>query len=163
MYTSFSGDGVMTQMWMPKDKKQDHLLDECQSRTWIQDIDGSPDRDLGQRDHRSTASPARPHSSDSASILQSPDWIKAVNEAIRKAAARLQFRASRSIYLFLPAAALVSAAERKARHLHIRYHARSQINSGKLITVQAAVQKRRLGDVESREGERRHRAHGALR
>lgn len=83
MYTSFSGDGVMTQMWMPKNRKQDHLLDNMPVAHMERDIGGSPEQ--AAADIVKYGKPGETCFMGFRSILQSPEWIKAVNDGISKA------------------------------------------------------------------------------
>lgn len=82
MYTSFSGDGVMTQVWMPKDKKQDHLLDNMPVAHMERDIDGTPEQAAGMIVPH--GQPGNTAFLGFRSILKDPEWIRAVNEAAQK-------------------------------------------------------------------------------
>ena len=82
MYTRFSADGVMTQMWMPKDKKQDHLLDGMPVAHMKQDLGMTPE--ISAKEIIKHARPGQVAFLAFRTILQPPDWIKAVNDLIRK-------------------------------------------------------------------------------
>ena len=82
MYTSFSADGVMTQAWMPADKKRDHLLDNMPVAHMEQDLGGSPE--VSAREIIKHGKPGETTFMAFRSILQTPEWIKAVNTAICK-------------------------------------------------------------------------------
>jgi len=82
MYTRFSADGVMTQVWMPKEKKHDHLLDGMPVAHMIQDLGMTPEISANEIAKRGV--PGETAFLGFRSILQSPDWIKQVNELAQK-------------------------------------------------------------------------------
>ena len=88
-YTPFSGDGVMTQAWMPKGKKQDHLLGSMPVAHMERDIDGTPEQ--AAQAIVGYGRPGKTTFMAFRSILKSPDWIKTVNEAVRKARPECRF------------------------------------------------------------------------
>lgn len=89
MYTSFSGDGVMTQMWMPKDKNHDHLLDNMPVAHMEQDIVNSPEDAV--KEIVKYGKPGETCFMGFRSILKDPNWIKTVNDSIREARPECNF------------------------------------------------------------------------
>ncbi len=84
MYLPFSGDGIMTQLhWMPKDRKDDHLLHGMPIAGMKQDITAPVDVVV-----KAILKHVRPNETrflSFRSILVGPDWIKTVNEQVRAA------------------------------------------------------------------------------
>lgn len=89
MYTSFAEDGVMTQVWMPKDKKTDHLLDNMPVAHMKRDIDGKPEDAAGQIIPH--GQPGKTAFVAFRSILKDSDWIKAVNDHAKQARPECNF------------------------------------------------------------------------
>ena len=136
MYTSFSGDGVMTQMWMPKDKKLDHLLDNMPVAHMEQDIVGSPEQAA-----QAIVAYGRPGETTFMgfrSILRSLDWIKAVNEAIRKARPECRFEpVDPYTYFYLLRHSLGGTNDKRATYTFDTMP--DEIHSGKVIAIQVGV------------------------
>jgi len=136
MYTSFSGDGVMTQAWMPKGKKQDQLLDNMPVAHMERDIVGS---------HEQAAQAIVAHGKPGEttfmgfrSILQSPDWIKAVNEAICKARPECRFEpVDPYTYFYLLRHSLGGTNDKRATYTFDTMP--DEIHSGKVIAIQVGI------------------------
>lgn len=136
IYTSFSGDGVMTQMWMPKDRKQDHLLDNMPVAHMERDIGGSPEQ---AAEHIvGHGKPGEACFIAFRSILQSPDWIKAVNEAVRKARPECRFEpVDPYTYFYLLRHSLGGSNEKRATYTFDTMP--HDIASGATLTIRAGV------------------------
>ena len=84
MFLPFSGDGIMTQLhWMPKNQKEDHLLEGVPIAGMKQDISAPVDVVV-----EAILKHVRPNETrflSFRSILVGPDWIKTVNDRIRAA------------------------------------------------------------------------------
>lgn len=83
MFLPFSGDGIMTQLhWMPKDAKNDHLLEYMPVAGMKQDITAPIDVVV-----KAILKHGRPEQTaflSFRSILINSEWIRTVNEGIRK-------------------------------------------------------------------------------
>lgn len=136
MYTSFSGDGVMTQMWMPKDKKQDHLLDNMPVAHMEQDIDGPPEN--AAKAIVNYGKPGQTAFMGFRSILKSADWIKSVNAAIREARPDCRFEpVDPYTYFYLLRHSLGGNNDRRATYTFDTMPA--EIKAGKAVSVTAGV------------------------
>jgi len=89
MYTSFSSDGIMTQVWMPREKKHDHLLDNMVVAHMEQDLDGQVERAV--QDIIQYGESGKTSFRGFRSILKSSGWIKSVNDGIRGARPEYRF------------------------------------------------------------------------
>lgn len=136
MYTSFSGDGVMTQAWMPKGKKQDHLLDNMPVAHMERDIVGSPEQ--AAQAIVAHGKPGETTFMGFRSILQSPDWIKAVNEAICKARPECRFEpVDPYTYFYLLRHSLGGTNDKRATYTFDTMP--DEIHSGKVIAIQVGI------------------------
>ena len=136
MYLHFAGDGIMTQAWMPKDKKQDHLLGNMPVAHMHQDIGYSPEfsadviAKYGKPDETAFIA--------FRSILQSPDWIKSVNDAIRKARPDCNFEpVDPYTYFYLLRHSLGGSNEKRATYTFDTMP--SEVRSAQKITIQAGI------------------------
>ena len=136
MYTSFSGDGVMTQAWMPKGKKQDHLLDGMPVAHMEQDLGMTPE--ISANEIIKHGRPGQTTFMGFRSILQSPDWIKAVNEAARKLRPECRFEpVDPYTYFYLLRHHLGGRNEMRATYTFDTMPA--DIKAGKIMAFQAGV------------------------
>lgn len=136
LYTSFSGDGVMTQVWMPKDKKQNHLLDNMPVAHMYQDLVGTTEE--------AAAEVLRYGQPDTTcfmgfrSILKSPEWIKAVNDAIRAARPDCRFEpVDPYTYFYLLRHSLGGTNDNRATYTFDTMPL--EIKGGEKITIQIGV------------------------
>jgi hypothetical protein len=136
MYTSFSGDGVMTQAWMPKDKKQDHLLDNMPVAHMERDIDGSPENAAQTIAH--FGKPGETAFRGFRSILKSPDWIKAVNAAVRGARPDCRFEpVDPYTYFYLLRHSLGGSNDKRATYTFDTMPA--EVKAGKAVSITAGL------------------------
>ena len=136
MYTSFSGDGVMTQVWMPNDKKQDHLLDAMPVAHMERDIDGTPQQAAQQI--VAYGKPGETAFVAFRSILKAPEWIKGVNEAIREARPECRFEpVDPYTYFYLLRYSLGGRNEKRATYTFDTMP--GEVKTGETITVTAGI------------------------
>ena len=136
MYTLFSGDGVMTQAWMPKGKKQDHLLDNMPVAHMERDIGGSPDQ--AAQAIVTYGRPGKTTFMGFRSILLSLDWIKSVNEAICKARPECRFEpVDPYTYFYLLRHSLGGSNDKRATYTFDTMP--SEVKAGKAISLTAGV------------------------
>ena len=152
MYTSFAGDGIMTQAWMPKDKKQDHLLDNMPVAHMLQDIGDSPETSASVITNY--GKPGETAFIAFRSILQDPAWIRSVNDAIRKARPDCHFEpVDPYTYFYLLRHSLGGSNEKRATYTFDTMP--SEIRSGEQITIHIGVRNdgwdtwRSAGDEET--------------
>lgn len=136
MYTSFAGDGVMTQMWMPKDKKQNHLLDNMPVAHMERDIDGSPEQAAAMI--TPFGKPGTAAFIAFRSILKDPEWIKAVNEAAQKAKPDCKFEpVDPYTYFYLLRHSLGGGNDKRATYTFDTMP--PELRAGEAVTVTAGI------------------------
>lgn len=136
MFTSFSGDGVMTQVWMPEGKKQDHLLDSMPVARMERDIDGTPEQ--GGAAIAPFGQAGKTAFLGFRSILKDPDWIKSVNEAAQKARPDCNFTpVDPYTYFYLLRHSLGGSNNRRATYTFDTMP--SDIKAGKRVAVTVGV------------------------
>lgn len=136
MYTSFSADGVMTQAWMPKDKKRDHLLDNMPVAHMEQDIGDTPE--VSAREIIKHGRPGQTTFMGFRSILQRPDWIESVNKAIREARPDCRFEpVDPYTYFYLLRHSLGGSNDMRATYTFDTMPA--EIKAGKTVSVTAGL------------------------
>lgn len=159
IYGSFSGDGMMTQLhWMPKDKKSDHLLGSMPVAGMQRDITGAVDDVVKQVVER--GSPGETKFLSFRSILVGPEWIKAVNEEIRKARPDCRFEpVDPYTYFYLLRHTLGGKNERRASYTFDTMP--NELNAGQDIRISVGV--RNDGwETWSREGDQAVHLHAGF-
>lgn len=116
MFARFSGDGIMTQLhWMPKNRKEDHLLDGMPVAGMKQDITAPVDVVV-----EAVLKHVRPNETRFLafrSILVGSDWIKTVNDTVRSQRPDCRFEpVDPYTYFYLLKHSLGGRVERRATY-----------------------------------------------
>lgn len=136
MYAHFSADGVMTQMWMPRDKKQDHLLDGMPVAHMKQDLGMTPE--ISAKEIIKHGRPGETAFLAFRTILESPDWIKTVNELIRRLRPDCRFEpVDPYTYFYLLRHHLGGRNEMRATYTFDTMPA--EVKAGKTVALRAGV------------------------
>jgi len=137
MFLPFSGDGVMTQLhWMPKTRKQDHLLDGMPVAGMKQDI--TAPIDVVVKAMVRHCRPGETRFLAFRSILVDPDWIRTVNEQVRQARPDCRFEpVDPYTYFYLLRHTLGGANDKRATYTFDTMPDR--VSAGKSVRIEVGV------------------------